>query len=185
VLELVQKGEVVTGSIKSPEGELPISGSSKGSDVSLAFTYNETRVTLTGKVSGDTIAGPATFGDERGDWSGKRTSAAAPAGATPQTGAVDVSGAWAIEVTTPGGPATSTATFNQSGEKLSGTYVGQFGETPLQGTIRGSELTFSIDVTVQDMKLHVVYSGTVAKDTIKGTATFGEAGEGTFSAVRK
>jgi hypothetical protein len=98
---------------------------------------------------------------------------------------VDVTGAWAFEVTSAAGTGSPTMTFSQSGEKLTGTYAGQFGEAPLQGTVKGNQITFSIDITVQDMKLRMVYSGTVAGDSIKGTATFGELGEGTFTAARK
>jgi hypothetical protein len=35
------------------------------------------------------------------------------------------------------------------------------------------------------MKVHIVYSGTATKDALKGTATFGDLGEGTFTARRK
>ena len=76
-------------------------------------------------------------------------------------------------------------TFNQSGETLTGQYSGQLGEAPLQGTLKGSDLTFSFDVAVQDTKLHVVYAGTATKDALKGTVTLGELGEGTFTARRK
>jgi hypothetical protein len=184
-LELVQKGDTLTGSIKGAEGALAITGTIKGADVSIAFTYGDTPVTLTGKLSGDAIGGPATFGDEKGDWTGKRTPAgAAAAGSGPQ-GSVDVSGPWIFDVTSPAGTGSPTMTFIQSGEKLSGTYAGQFGEAPLQGTVKGNEISFTIDVTVEDMKLHIGYSGTLTKDTIKGVVSFGDLGEGTFSARRK
>jgi hypothetical protein len=55
----------------------------------------------------------------------------------------------------------------------------------LQGTVKGNEISFTIDVTVEDMKLHIGYSGTLTKDAIKGVVSFGDLGEGTFSARRK
>jgi hypothetical protein len=98
---------------------------------------------------------------------------------------VDISGAWLFEVTTAAGSGTPSITFNQSRETVSGQYTGQLGEAPVKGTLKGSELSFSFDITVQDAALHVVYTGTVSKDGIKGTITLGELGEGTFTARRK
>jgi hypothetical protein len=40
-------------------------------------------------------------------------------------------------------------------------------------------------VEVQGTSLRVVYSGTVEGDSIKGTVSLGEAGEGTFTGSRK
>jgi hypothetical protein len=99
--------------------------------------------------------------------------------------ALDISGAWACEVPSAAGTGTPSITFNQSGEKITGQYSGQLGEAPIQGTLKGAELTFSFDVSVQDTKLHVVYTGTATKDALKGTVVLGEFGEGTFTARRK
>ena len=84
-----------------------------------------------------------------------------------------------------GGSGTPTVSLTQSGEKLTGQYAGQLGEAPVEGTIKGAEFSFSFDVTVQDTKVHVVYTGTATKDALKGTVTLGELGEGTFTARRK
>ena len=51
--------------------------------------------------------------------------------------------------------------------------------------MKGSDLTFSIDVSFQDMKVHIVYTGTATKDALKGTATLGDFGEAPFTARRK
>jgi hypothetical protein len=190
-LTLKKAGEKVTGTIANPGGEIQVEGTQKGADVSVSFIYrggdNPILITMTGTQKGDSIAGAATFGDSPGDWTGTRTGKADSAGGSPSApaAALDISGAWLFEVTSPAGSGTPTITFNQSGETLAGQYVGQLGEAPIQGTLKGAELSFSFDVTVQDTKLHVVYSGTATKDAIKGTATFGELGEGTFTARRK
>ena len=76
-------------------------------------------------------------------------------------------------------------TWPNGGENLSGQYVGQLGEAPIQGTLKGSDLTFSIDVSFQDTKLHIVYTGSATKDALKGTASLGDFGEATFTARRK
>jgi hypothetical protein len=141
---------------------------------------------MKGTVKADTMGGSATYGSDAGDWSATRTAAAgSPASGSGQAGAIDISGAWTFEVTTAAGSGSPAVTFNQSGERLAGQYSGQLGEAPVTGTLKGSELTFSFDVTVQDTKLHVVYTGTATKDGLKGTVALGELGDGTFTARRK
>jgi hypothetical protein len=63
---------------------------------------------------------------------------------------------------------------------------GLFGEAPVTGTMNGSAIVFSVDVTVEGTaRVTVTYSGTVEKDTMKGTVKFGDLGEGTFKGTRK
>ena len=97
----------------------------------------------------------------------------------------DVSGTWSFQVETGAGSGTPTMTFKQEGEKLSGHYSGQLGEAPLAGTVKGNAIEFTIDVSVQGTEFHIVYSGTVEKDSMKGTVKLGDLGEGTFTAKKK
>src|SRR6266540_2028826 len=87
---------------------------------------------------------------------------------------VDVTGKWAFNVETSAGSGTPTMTFKQDGEKLTGKYSGQLGEAPLAGTIKGNTIEFVIDIDVQGTAAHIVYTGTVEKDTMKGAVTLGE-----------
>jgi hypothetical protein len=195
-LTLKKDGEKLTGTIGNADGEIPVEGTQSGSDITVSFTYrggdSPMLITLKGAQKSDSISGTATFGDAAGDWTGTRaaadntSSAAAAAGQSASgSSAVDISGAWLFEVKTAEFSGTPTITFTQSGEKLTGHYSGQLGEAPIQGTLKGSELNFTIDVSFQDTKVHIVYSGTATKDALKGTATFGDIGEGTFTARRK
>ncbi len=85
-LTLQKDGEALTGTIAGDGAEFKISGTQKGADVSLAFTYpggdGPVPIAMTGKQDGDTIAGTATFGEDPGDWSAKRAprAAAGPSG---------------------------------------------------------------------------------------------------------
>jgi hypothetical protein len=76
VLTLEKQGDALTGTIAGDGAELRISGTQKGADVSLAFTYpggdGPMAIGMKGKQDGDTIAGEATFGEDRGDWTAKR-----------------------------------------------------------------------------------------------------------------
>jgi hypothetical protein len=195
ILTLKTDGAKLTGTIGNGQGDIPIEGTLSGTDMTLTFTYrgggDPRLITMKGARKGDSIGGTATFGDAVGDWTGKRAAASssptATSGSTASApaGALDISGAWLFEVSSAAGTGTPTITFTQSGEKLTGQYVGQLGEAPIQGTLKGSELNFTIDVSIQDMKLHIVYAGTATKDALKGTASFGDLGDGTFTAKRK
>jgi len=96
-----------------------------------------------------------------------------------------VTGAWSFQVEIGGNSGTPTMTFKQDGEKLSGHYSGQLGEAPLTGTVKGTAIEFAIDVSLEGNALHIVYSGTVEKDSMKGKVSIGDLGEGTFTAKRK
>jgi hypothetical protein len=75
---LKQEGEKITGTYKGQLGEAPVSGTIKGSDVTLMIKVapqgEEITVTYTGKVTGaDTMGGKATFGSlGEGNWSAKK-----------------------------------------------------------------------------------------------------------------
>ncbi len=95
--------------------------------------------------------------------------------------AANVSGEWNLSVDTPNGTATPAVTFKQDGEALTGTYKGRYGEVPVKGTIKDNEIKFTVTISIQGQDLEIVYSGTVDGDTMKGKATFGDMGEGTFT----
>jgi hypothetical protein len=98
---------------------------------------------------------------------------------------VDVTGKWAFSVETSAGAGQPNFTFKQDGEKLTGHYVGTFGEADLTGTVKGSDITFSFTVDAQGNSLKETYTGTVDKDTMKGKLSIEGVGEGTFTGKRQ
>ena len=99
--------------------------------------------------------------------------------------APDVSGTWQFEVETQIGTGTPTFTFKQDGGKLSGRYKGQLGEADVTGSVKGNEVAFTLDATLEGNSLRITYTGTVDKDAMKGIVTFCDLGKGTFKGVRK
>ena len=95
-----------------------------------------------------------------------------------------LTGTWLFEVHHSAGVSTPTVTITQKDDKLSGKYVGSYGESELTGTIKGTEFTFMVEVGTEQ-KVKVVYTGTLDQDTVKGAVTLGEMGEGTFTGKRK
>lgn len=65
-MTLTQKGEDVTGTYKSPRGEMPITGTLKGNDLKLSYTVSMGDRSLTidfvGVVDGDSITGKTVMG---------------------------------------------------------------------------------------------------------------------------
>ena len=99
--------------------------------------------------------------------------------------AQDVTGTWEMTVETAWGSGNPTFTLTQDGESISGTYNGYFGEAPVSGTIKGAEVTLSLEVTAQGQDVKVDYIGTVDGDTMAGKVLFAGQGDATFKATRK
>ena len=88
--------------------------------------------------------------------------------------AAKVGGTW--EMTSQGrqGPMTSTLTIDQSGNKFKGTLKGQRFETPIEGTVDGNKISFTVERDTPNGKFTLNYTGTVDGDSIKGTVKMGE-----------
>jgi len=97
----------------------------------------------------------------------------------------NVSGNWKLTIETPNGPGSPSLVLKQEGEKLTGTYKGRFGEAPLEGTVKGNEIKFTVKVNAQGQEFQIEYAGTVEDTTMKGKVKFGEFGEGTFSGKKE
>jgi hypothetical protein len=196
LMTLKADGEKVTGAFKGQTGELPVSGSIKGNEIKVAYTVNfqgnDLVITMTGTFEKDSLKGTADFGGfATGPWSGVRhkegqgTPAAAASAAPASSDSVNITGAWAFTIQTDQGSGSPTFTFKQEGEKLGGMYKGMFGEAPVQGTVKGKEINFSIKVNAQGVDATIVYTGTIEKDSMKGTVKLGDLGEGTWTAKRQ
>jgi len=197
LLMIKQDGDKLTGAIKGQRGERPLDSITlKGNEITFIVTFNnqgqDLLITYKGKVEKDSMKGDADFGGfATGAWSAiphKEDSASTsqPAPAMAAAVAVNITGVWAFAVETAAGSGSPTFTFKQDGENLTGTYKGQFGEAPLTGTVKGSDIKFMVKVNAQGQDITINYNGKIeSKDSMKGTAAFGELGEGTWTAKRK
>lgn len=112
--------------------------------------------------------------------------AAVSAGVGASRQAVDVTGDWAFDVQTGQGAGNPAITFKQTGDAITGTYVGTFGNATLKGTIKGAAIEFSFEAEMQGQKIDNVYKGTVEKNTMSGSvAIAGGQLSGTFTGTRK
>jgi hypothetical protein len=91
-------------------------------------------------------------------------------------GNADVTGGWNVSVDIAGNTGTPLFIFKQDGDKLTGKYKGQFGEANIAGKVKGDEIEFSFEA--QDAK--IVYTGTIKKNTMEGTADYAGQATGTW-----
>jgi hypothetical protein len=97
----------------------------------------------------------------------------------------DVTGEWQFTVELSAGTGSPTFIFKQDGEKLTGSYKGQLGEAPLTGTVKGNAVSFSFKVSGA-FEGTAIYTGTIeSENSMKGTAEYGDAASGTWTAKRK
>ena len=80
----------------------------------------------------------------------------------------NVTGNWKLTFETPNGAASPSVVLKQEGEKLTGTYKGRFGESPLEGAVKGKEIKFTVKVNAQGQEFILESAGAVQRDTMKG-----------------
>jgi hypothetical protein len=197
-----QDGETVNGLFKSPQGELPFTGTLTGSDLKFAFTINfqgqPLEIAMTGKVDGDAMAGKASFGGMvDGDWSAKRTTdtAAAPSATTtaapatttgsPASAMAGIAGKWDVTLLTPGGALPASATLTEDAGQVSGTFGSPMGEVPVTGTVEGRAVKMTMTAQTPQGAMTVVLTGDIDGDAIvHGKAEVAGMGQMEWSAKR-
>ncbi len=103
--------------------------------------------------------------------------------ATAGVAAHHVNGTWLLSVTLgdgQGGEA-SVALEEKEAGKLTGSYTGALGTAEVSGTVAGDAVTFWFDSQAGK----ITYQGKVAGDTMEGTCTYGQLGNGTFKGKKK
>jgi hypothetical protein len=135
-------------------------------------------------------------GAERGVWGPASDAAGGSAGAKPPGFSQDpqkpapaaVAGRWAAALDIESmGIANVTLVFTQEGAKLGGTYTGRYGTFPLEGSIEGRKLSFTVYLKTDAGDSAMYFTGEVAEDgrTMKGGLTIEGMGDATWSAKRQ
>jgi hypothetical protein len=96
--------------------------------------------------------------------------------------ATNVSGTWNAKVDLGSQGGSPMFVLKQDGDKLTGTYSGQLGNSDITGTVKDSTIKFDFQV----MGIDVHYEGKVSDDgvTIEGTCDYGGQTSGTFKATK-
>ena len=102
-----------------------------------------------------------------------------------QQQARSVAGQWRVDFVTPLGQNWIILTINQSGARLSGHAVDEFGEYEIAGRVAGDDVTVVWSVAEDGKMLEITMKGKLETATlITGTAKLGDVGEGPLSARR-
>ena len=107
-------------------------------------------------------------------WGGRAMAADEPA---------KVAGTWEMTFEGPRGTRTQTLTIQQDGSAIKGTAKGQRGEAPLEGSVTGNNIKFTITRETPNGTFTLEYSGTVEGDSMKGTV-HSERFDGEWTAKR-
>ena len=96
-----------------------------------------------------------------------------------------VAGTWEMTSEGRNGPQTQTLTIQQDGATIKGTLKGTRGDAPLEGTVTGNKLTFTVKRQTQSGDTMVMeYTGTVEGNSIKGKVHSERFGDRDFTAKR-
>src|SRR6202795_3494978 len=79
----------------------------------------------------------------------------------------DIGGAWQISWQGRGGSQQATLQIQQDGSKLSGTFQDSGGSSPLNGSVAGNNVSFSVQIQGRPMTL--AFTGTINGDKMSGT----------------
>jgi hypothetical protein len=95
----------------------------------------------------------------------------------------DLTGTWSASVVLDAGNGVATFSFKQTGEALSGTYSGTFGQAQITGTVKDDQVEWSFE---GGQVGKVAYKGVLdGANKMRGSVTYGQLGAGTFTAERK
>lgn len=105
--------------------------------------------------------------------------------AVPAAQDVNIGGEWELVAQTPRGEMISTVTFEQNGESLTVKMVNERGETTGTGTIKGSDVEWTVTRSTPRGDLTMTYKGKVEGNTMKGQVQIGDFGTSEWTAKRK
>jgi hypothetical protein len=106
------------------------------------------------------------------------------AGVAAASAQTSVAGDWVLTVNGPQGTVDTDASFRQAGDKVTGTFSSQLGETNVEGTMSGSTLSLAFSVVTQNGPIDIRMTAEVAGSEMKGTIDFG-MGTADFTGKKK
>ena len=99
-----------------------------------------------------------------------------------QSQTAKVTGTWNMTVETSMGPGTPVFILKQENDSIiTGSYIGQFGEAPVKGTIKANKMDLKFEANNMSME----YIGIIEGNSVKGKVVFGTMGEVKFTGIRK
>ncbi len=95
-----------------------------------------------------------------------------------------VAGEWDGAFETPGGARPFKLVLKVDGERLTGTSKRSSGDVPIQGTIKGKDISFSYTISYNGNDLTMSFIGKVDGETMGGSVSFGGNADDVWTAKR-
>ncbi len=100
--------------------------------------------------------------------------------------AADISGTWAMTITTQQGEMESEMSIEQDGEKITVTMEGFQGDEMVgEGTFKDNKAEWSVTISTPNGDFTISYTGTLEDDTLSGEAELGDYGTMEWTAKKK
>ena len=197
-----QDGDKVTGTLSSPMGEVPLTGTATAGNLKVVGNIDaggaQLEMGFTGKVAGDTVDGMVKVGDfGEFPFTGKRAAPKAPAAsastaaaparpaAAPAAGAGNAGGKWDVVLSIAGvGDFPMTATLTQMTDKVAGSISSQAGDVPVSGTMTGNALKLEFIAQTPQGDIAITMTGTLGASGFTGKASIAGMGEADWTAKR-
>jgi hypothetical protein len=174
-LVLKQEGDRLTGTLTGPMDQAsPLQEVSfKGRELRFSVSFDRDGQTIkrsyVATIDGDTLKGSVEGGPQSRSFTGKRESA--------PVGTAAIAGTWKLTVKTPDRTYLPTLVLTEQ----AGTYGGKLQpETGSEGTlkdvaVKGNQLAFSVDLTIDGNVIHLGFTGSVEGDKLQGSFSSGDA----------
>ncbi len=104
-----------------------------------------------------------------------------PAGSPSAAGAA---GQWRVQFVVPSGTKAVNMNVVQRGTHLTGVVTDEYGEYEIDGRLDGDRVTIVWRIPEDGKLIDITFKGKLEGDTINGTATIGDLGEGPLQARR-
>ncbi len=98
--------------------------------------------------------------------------------------AQSITGDWDAMMNTPGGVRNFRIAFKQDGEKLTGTVKREQGDSPLTGTVTGTNVKFAYEIMYGGHPITMTMTAVVTGDEMKGQVDIASQMTDVFSAKR-
>lgn len=96
----------------------------------------------------------------------------------------NVAGHWSVSLELGSIVGHPTLDLKQDGVKVTGTYRGRYGPSPVEGEVKENQIGFTVTMNAEGQETSGFFSGTVDGEKMGGRVEFEGAGEGTWSATR-
>lgn len=98
---------------------------------------------------------------------------------------VNLTGIWAVEITYVYGRSQHTVRFAQEGTHLTGEYITPYAQKPLQGSVQGERVAFSVSLGYQSNETVYAFEGISEGERLAGKVDLGEFGSAAWAATRE